>query len=107
MSTLSVADHALGKTRILSEQCSTCIMRPASQRLPLTNMRLRQFIEGALAAESYVVCHATLPTVASPGGPPEPPASGPFDEEQPGQTDIFTFFAEDAIEQLQPERVSA
>jgi hypothetical protein len=39
------------------------------------------------------------------GGPPVPPS--PFDEEQPGQTDIFTFFAEDAIEQLQPERVTA
>lgn len=70
MSTPSVADHALGKTRILSEQCTTCIMRPASQRLPLTNARLRQFVEGALAAESYVVCHSTLPTVASPGVEP-------------------------------------
>lgn len=42
-----------------------------------------------------------------PDDDPVPPTPGPFDEEQPGQTDIFTFFAEDAIEQLQPERVTA
>jgi len=34
------------------------------------------------------------------------PGPGPFDEEQPGQTDIFTFFAEDAIEHLRPAEVS-
>lgn len=38
------------------------------------------------------------------GGDDDPPPDGPgpFDAEQPGQTDIFTFFAEDAISKLQP-----
>jgi len=42
-----------------------------------------------------------------PDGEPDP-GPGPFDEEMPGQTDIFTFIVEDALDDLpQPERVTA
>lgn len=65
-----VGDTALMKTRILSRPCDTCITRPATERLALSNRRVTEFIRSALAAGTYVVCHATLPTVAPPGVKP-------------------------------------
>lgn len=65
-----VSDPILGKTRILSEQCSTCIMRPAGERIGLPNERLRQFVADTRARDSYVVCHSTLPAVAPDGVEP-------------------------------------
>jgi hypothetical protein len=60
--TLDVGDRVTGKTRLLSERCSTCIMRPAGERIPLTNERVREFVNAAVEAGSFVVCHSTLPT---------------------------------------------
>lgn len=49
------------RLRMLSEKCSTCILRPASDgRIPLRAGRLKEFLDEALESESYVVCHSTL-----------------------------------------------
>ena len=66
----SVGDPVLGKTRLLSERCATCILRPAGERIALTNDRVRQFVQDTVAAGSYVVCHSTLPSTAPGGAPP-------------------------------------
>jgi hypothetical protein len=58
-----------GKTRLLSEPCSSCITRPAGERIALSNQRVSQFIRQARAAESYVVCHNTLPAAATSAEP--------------------------------------
>lgn len=58
---IEVGDPATYKLRILREMCSTCIMRPPGERINLTNERLREFVRDAVAADSYVVCHSTLP----------------------------------------------
>lgn len=63
-----VGDRATGKTRLLSERCSTCILRPGG--IGLAPGRLRQFLAEALDRESYVVCHSTLPEVAPEGVQP-------------------------------------
>lgn len=60
-------DRELGKTRLLRERCATCILRPAGERLALSNARVAEFIAAARAAESYVVCHSTLPGMAPEG----------------------------------------
>lgn len=57
----NVGDPVLMKTRILAERCSTCILRPAGERLALTNQRLTEFIADARDRGSYVVCHSTFP----------------------------------------------
>lgn len=66
----NVGDDELGKTRILSEPCSTCITRPAGERIALSNARVTQFIRDAVTQGTYVVCHATLPAVAPEGVQP-------------------------------------
>lgn len=48
------------RLRMLSERCSTCVMRPAGERIAIGNQRTREFIRTALESESYVVCHSTL-----------------------------------------------
>ncbi|HEX8630426.1 MAG TPA: hypothetical protein VF755_19880 [Catenuloplanes sp.] len=55
----SVGDPVLGKSRLLSRQCATCIFK-AGDRLHLGTDRLREFINEARRTESYVVCHSTL-----------------------------------------------
>lgn len=62
-----VGDDILGKTRILSRQCSTCIMRPVGERIGLSNERITAFLRTAIADQTYVVCHSTLPSVAPVG----------------------------------------
>jgi hypothetical protein len=66
----SVADRRLGRTRILSRPCSTCITAPVGQRIDLDNERVTQFLRDTVAAGTYVVCHATLPAVAPRGVQP-------------------------------------
>ncbi|WP_245563583.1 HAD domain-containing protein [Longispora albida] len=56
----SVADRELCKTRLLSKKCSTCIFRPGNLML-LDDGRLKNLVAEALADESYIICHATLP----------------------------------------------
>jgi hypothetical protein len=62
-----VSDPVLRKTRLLAEPCPTCILNPARLRIKLSSERIREFIRGTLAKDSYVVCHSTLPGVAPPG----------------------------------------
>ena len=54
----SVGDPELGKTRLLSRQCATCIFRPGNP-MRLAPGRLRQLVQQA--GDGYVVCHDTLP----------------------------------------------
>jgi hypothetical protein len=67
--TLSVADPVLGKTRRLSRQCPTCIFHPGNP-MHLEPGALKDLIDSALAQDSYVVCHETLPGMAPPGYAP-------------------------------------
>lgn len=56
-----VGNRQTGRLRMLSEKCSTCIMRPANDgRINLRAGRLKEFIDSALDNDSYVVCHSTL-----------------------------------------------
>jgi hypothetical protein len=65
-----VGDDATGRTRILAARCKTCITRTAGERIDLSNERIAEFIRSAVAADSYVVCHATLPGQAPEGVAP-------------------------------------
>jgi hypothetical protein len=57
-----VTDPVTRRPRRLSEMCATCIMRaPADGQIQLAAERLREFINEVRAADSYVVCHSTLP----------------------------------------------
>jgi hypothetical protein len=57
---LSVGDPDLGKTRLLSRQCDTCIFRPGNP-MHLSPGRLHELVEQARAEEGFIVCHETLP----------------------------------------------
>ncbi|WP_233624636.1 hypothetical protein [Actinoplanes sp. ATCC 53533] len=59
-SDLSVGDPVLGKSRMLSRQCATCIFRPGNL-MNLREGRLRDLIAETRAAQSFIVCHSTLP----------------------------------------------
>ena len=63
---LDVTDPVTRKPRRLTEQCSTCIMRPGDL-MHLGPARLRNFINAARRNDSYVVCHQTLPGCAPDG----------------------------------------
>ncbi len=67
---MNVGDAETMKTRILAEQCKTCIVRPPGQRIPLDNERVTEFLREAVARQSYVVCHSTLPVGAPEGVEP-------------------------------------
>ena len=54
-----ITDPATGLSRVLSERCATCILRPGD-KMHLGPERLRAIIDGALAAGTFVVCHDTL-----------------------------------------------
>lgn len=64
-----VGDWRQGKTRLLSEQCSTCIFRPGDP-MHLGAARLRDFINEVRRTDSYVVCHSTLPGMGTPDTKP-------------------------------------
>lgn len=51
-------DHD-GKLRRLSDQCATCILRPGNPP-GLSPGRLRDLVNAARRADTYVVCHETL-----------------------------------------------
>lgn len=65
MGDVDVSDRGLGMTRLCAERCATCILRPGG--IALAPGRLQRFIAEARSAESYVVCHETLPDVAPAG----------------------------------------
>lgn len=63
---LNVGDPVLGKTRLLSRECSTCIFKPGNP-MRLAPRRLKQLISEARADQhGYIICHSTLPNAGSP-----------------------------------------
>jgi hypothetical protein len=56
----NVGDPALGRTRLLSRQCTTCIFKPGNP-MHLGEGRLHELVTAALDSDSYIVCHSTLP----------------------------------------------
>jgi hypothetical protein len=66
---LSVGDLETMRTRLLSRMCDTCVFRPGNL-MHLRQGRLRDLVEEARAAESYIVCHSTLPGMAPEGVQP-------------------------------------
>jgi hypothetical protein len=54
-----ITDPVTGGSRLLSQRCATCILRPGDP-MHLGPSRLRAVITGALTAGTYVVCHDTL-----------------------------------------------
>lgn len=68
-SDLSVGDPVLGKSRMLSRQCATCIFRPGNH-MQLREGRLRDLIAETRAAQSFIVCHSTLPHFRYPQAQP-------------------------------------
>jgi len=54
-----ISDPGSGLSRLLSERCPTCILRPGDP-MHLGPERTAAFIRHALDAGSYVVCHETL-----------------------------------------------
>ena len=65
----NVGDPVLCKTRLLAEQCATCIFRPGNP-MHLGPGRLRELVDETRRRESYIVCHETLPAVAPVGVEP-------------------------------------
>ena len=66
---VSVGDHAIGKTRLLSRQCPTCIFRPGNL-MSLSPGRLHDLVAQARAQASYIICHETLPGAGQPASVP-------------------------------------
>ena len=66
---LSVGDPVLGKSRLLSRQCDTCIFRPGNL-MHLESGRLRDLVAEARAREGFIVCHSTLPHYLYPDAKP-------------------------------------
>jgi hypothetical protein len=54
-----ISDPATGLSRLLSEKCATCILRPGDP-MHLGPERTAAFVRQVLDAGSYVVCHETL-----------------------------------------------
>lgn len=70
-----VFDHDLGKVRVLSRRCDTCIFWPGNlMRLP--EGRCEEVVEANLAAGALLTCHATLPYGEHPDFGPRARASG-------------------------------
>jgi hypothetical protein len=66
---LSVGDPELGKTRLLTHQCRTCIFHPGN-RMHLAPGRLKQMVADTLAQGGYIICHDTLPYGEHPDAQP-------------------------------------
>jgi len=61
-----ITDPATGLSRLLSERCSTCILRHGD-KMHLGTEQTAAFVRQALDAGSYVVCHQTLTYGDHPG----------------------------------------
>jgi hypothetical protein len=57
---ISVGDPVLGRTRVLAQPCSTCVLNPGNP-MHLDPGRLRGLVDTALTRQSYIICHDTLP----------------------------------------------
>lgn len=62
-----VRDPASGLPRVLGFKCGTCIFRPGNL-MHLPPGYRDQLVDGALARDSWIVCHATLPDTGHPHG---------------------------------------
>lgn len=62
----NITGQAASATRLVSDPCATCILRPGDP-MRLGTKNTRAFIRQALARGRYITCHATLTSVASPG----------------------------------------
>ncbi len=66
---LNVGDPESGKTRLLSEECATCVFKPGNP-MHLAPGRLKQLVTEACDDQhGYIVCHSTLPYAGSPIAP--------------------------------------
>jgi hypothetical protein len=54
-----ITDPATGLSRLLSERCSTCILRPGD-KMYLGPEQTAAFVRQVLSEGTYVVCHQTL-----------------------------------------------
>ncbi|WP_433388640.1 hypothetical protein [Micromonospora sp. KLBMP9576] len=66
---LSVGDPILGKSRLLSRQCDTCIFA-SGNRMHLQPGQLRALVDHAREQERYIICHDTLPHYLYPQAKP-------------------------------------
>jgi hypothetical protein len=66
---VSVGDRDTMRTRLLARMCDTCVFRPGNL-MHLRQGRLHDLVEQARAAQSYIVCHSTLPGTAAEGVQP-------------------------------------
>jgi hypothetical protein len=64
---LGVGDPVLRKTRLLSQQCATCIFRPGNP-MSLAPGRLHDLVDQARTRGSFIICHETLPYADPPPG---------------------------------------
>jgi hypothetical protein len=64
-STGDIVDQATGLPRLLSRKCNTCIYRPGNL-MHLQPGRRDQMEATALARDSWIVCHSTLPAAGQP-----------------------------------------
>jgi hypothetical protein len=55
-----VVDHASGLPRVLDDKCTTCIFRPGNL-MHLREGAREDMVRAALANDSWIVCHTTLP----------------------------------------------
>ncbi|MEV5695124.1 hypothetical protein [Micromonospora globbae] len=63
------AGQVLGKSRLLSRQCDTCIFAPGN-RMHLGPGQLRALVTEAREQGSYIICHDTLPHYLHPQAKP-------------------------------------
>jgi hypothetical protein len=61
-----ITDRASGLSRLLSERCSTCILR-SGDKMHLGSEQTAAFVRQVLAEGTYVVCHQTLTYGDHPG----------------------------------------
>jgi hypothetical protein len=65
--TISVADRAAGRTRLLSAQCRTCVFRPGNP-MSISPGRLHDLVDQARTRGTFIICHETLPYADPPPG---------------------------------------
>ncbi|SEB46397.1 hypothetical protein SAMN04489727_1956 [Amycolatopsis tolypomycina] len=62
-----VVDRSTGLPRLLTRKCETCIFRPGNL-MHLNDGARDDMVRAALASDSWIVCHATLPAAGIPVG---------------------------------------
>lgn len=67
--TPDVTDPQTRRPRLLTAMCGTCVFRPGNL-MRLRAGRLADLVRTALARDSFVVCHSTLPGMAPAGYAP-------------------------------------